>query len=331
MRSSTAPVGERLTASRSRHEIRVASPYRLDLTVSVLRRLSSNVVDVLRSDGQYVRVLGERDPVTIRVAQAAPDRLTITIEGDAREHGKALALARRVLGVERDLAHFDRAAARIPWLKGLAARMRGVRPPRYPTLWESCVNAIVFQQISLRAASAILRRLVIALGTPLSSEGDDLYAFPPAIRLLSAEDSVLHAAGLSRGKLATLRRVAEALAAAKLDQEMLEGRPSPAAATLLRGIKGIGPWTAAVILLRGLGRLDVFPGQDTSVARNLVLVAGTPPPDISRVLRALSPQQGMLYYHLLLARLEARDELGRPTSAAPRRSNERHRDHTQRT
>src|SRR6185295_15939145 len=115
----------------------------------------------------------------------------------------------------------------------------------------------------------------------------------------SAGDSVLQGAGLSRGKLATLRRVAEALAAAKLDQEMLEARPSPAAATLLRG----------------LGRLDVFPGQDTSVARNLVLVAGTPPPDISRVLRALSPQQGMLYYHLLLARLEARDDLGRPTSA----------------
>jgi DNA-3-methyladenine glycosylase II len=132
---------------------------------------------------------------------------------------------------------------------------------------------------------------------------------------MSVEDSVLQAAGLSRGKLATLRRVGEALATGKLDEEMLEGQSSPAAATLLRGIKGIGPWTAAVILLRGLGRLDVFPGQDTSVARNLVLVAGTAPPNIGRVLRELSPQQGMLYYHLLLARLEARDDLGRPTSA----------------
>jgi hypothetical protein len=61
----------------------------------------------------------------------------------------------------------------------------------------------------------------------------------------------------------------------------------------------------------------VFPGHDTSVARNLVLVAGTAPPDLGRVLRALSPQQGMLYYHLLLARLEARDDLGRPTSTLP--------------
>lgn len=316
MKSVPAPVAERSVASRSHHEIRVGSPYRLDLTVSALRRLSSNVVDVLTPDGQYARAFGTQDgPVIVRVAQVAPKRLTVTIDGDERDRRKALALVRRVLGVECDLTHFDRVAAHIPWLKGLAARMRGVRPPRYPNLWESCVNAIVFQQISLRAASAILRRLVIALGKPLQSEGADLYAFPTATRLMGVDDNVLQAAGLSRGKLDTLRRVGEALATGKLDEAMLEARSSRAAATLLRAFKGIGPWTAAVILLRGLGRLDVFPGHDTSVARNLVLVAGTAVPDINRVLRALTPQQGMLYYHLLLARLEARNDLGRPTSA----------------
>jgi hypothetical protein len=209
------PVGTRPTVSRSQHDCPVAPPYRLDLTVSVLRRLSSNVVDVLTPDGQYARVLGEPDaPVVIRVAQVSPEMLTVSVDGDEREHHRALALARRVLGVERDLTHFDRAAARIPWLKGLASRMRGVRPPRYPTLWEACVNAIVFQQISLRAASAIMRRLVIALGSPLQSGGAHLYAFPTATRVMGVGDNVLQAAGLSRGKLATLRRVGEALARA---------------------------------------------------------------------------------------------------------------------
>jgi DNA-3-methyladenine glycosylase II len=312
VRSLPGAAETRPTVSRSHHDIAVASPYRLDLTVSVLRRLSSNVVDVLTPEGQYARVLGERDaPAIIRVAQVGPEVLTVTIDGHEPEHRKVLALARRVLGVERDVTHFDRAAARIPWLKGLAARMRGVRPPRYPTLWESCVNAILFQQISLRAASAIMRRLVIALGSPFQSGGARLYAFPTATCLMGAEDGVLQAAGISRGKLATLRRVGEALATGKLDEATLEARSSPAAALLLRRIKGIGPWTAAVILLRGLGRLDVFPGNDTSVVRNLVLVAGPVPIEIGPVLRALSPQQGMLYYHLLLARLEVRDALGR--------------------
>jgi len=132
--------------------------------------------------------------------------------------------------------------------------MRGVRPPRYPTLWEACVNAIVFQQISLRAASAIMRRFVVALSAPLDTADGPLYAFPTVAAMQGAGDDVLRAAGLSRGKLATLRRVGGALASGALDEAMLEARASPAAAAVLRGIKGIGPWTAAVILLRGLGR-----------------------------------------------------------------------------
>jgi DNA-3-methyladenine glycosylase II len=92
---------------------------------------------------------------------------------------------------------------------------------------------------------------------------------------------------------------------------MLEERASPDATALLREIKGIGPWTATVILLRGLGRLDVFPMNDSSVARNLSLVSSWDQIDLESALDSLSPQQGMLYYHLLLARFEAREDLGR--------------------
>jgi DNA-3-methyladenine glycosylase II len=290
----------------------VAGLYRLDLTVSVLRRLSTNLVDVFTPHGRYVRVLGESsEPVIARVTQARPDALIVTLEGAEHERQAAFPLVRRMLGVDRDLARFDRAARTIPWLKPLAARMRGVRPPCYPTLWEACVNAIVFQQVSLLAASAILQRMIVALEPPLDVDGRSLYAFPTAEMVLGADDALLRAAGLSSGKLATLRRVGEALAAGTLDETMLEKRTSADAAALLREIKGIGPWTAAVILLRGLGRLDVFPMNDTSVARNLALVAGSGPVDVEGVLDTLRPQQGMLYYHLLLARLETRNELGR--------------------
>jgi DNA-3-methyladenine glycosylase II len=130
---------------------------------------------------------------------------------------------------------------------------------------------------------------------------------------LDADDDLLRAAGLSAGKLMTLRRVGEALAAGTIDETQLEQQTSADAAAILCRIKGIGPWTAAVILLRGLGRLDVFPMNDTSVTRNLALVSGSTAVDVERTLRALSPQQGMLYYHLLLARLEAQQDLGRPS------------------
>jgi DNA-3-methyladenine glycosylase II len=297
-------------ADRSRHDVAVASPYRLDLTVSALRRLSTNVVDVLTPDGEYVRVIaGARRPVVVRVKQERPDSIAVTIDGPRSEHAQVLVLARRILGVDRELTHFDRAAARMPWLRPLALRMRGVKPPRYPSLWEAFVNAIAFQQVSLHAASAIVRRLITTLSPPIESEGTLSYVFPSAEQVLGADDELLRATGLSTGKLATLRRVGEALASGAMSEAMLEEHPSADAAALLRQIKGIGPWTATVILLRGLGRLDVFPMNDTSVARNLALVAGSATLDVGKILGALSPQQGMLYYHLLLARLEARGEL----------------------
>ncbi len=315
MTVSGMPVHARPAGSFSHYDCPVAVPYRLDLTVSALRRLSTNVVDVLTPDGQYLRALaGAREPVVARVAQVRPGALAVALEGDERDHDRALALMRRILGVDRDLTHFDRAAARIPWLEPLAARMRGVKPPRYATLWEALVNVIVFQQISLPAASAIMERLIVALGRPIESQGVQSYLFPTVESVLDAKDDLLRAAGLSAGKLTTLRRAGEALADGALDEEMLEARGSGDAAALLGGIKGIGPWTAAVILLRGLGRLDVFPANDSSVARNLAMVAGATPPDIDAIVGALRPQQGMLYYHLLLARLETRGEVGRPSS-----------------
>ena len=309
-RSIRIPTTRRISV----HKLPVLAPYRLDLTVSALRRLSSNIVDVITPSGAYGRVLGSaRAPVFVHVVQTRPALLTVTLEGATRDRTHAFADVRRMLGVDRDVNPFFRAARKLPWLAPLAKRMRGVKPPRYPTLWEACVNAVVFQQVSLLAATAIMRRLLIALATPFTRDGVTSYQFPSAEIFLDAPDGVGRAAGLSANKLATLRRVCEALASGALEESMLEKLASPDAAMLLRQIKGIGPWTATVILLRGLGRLDVFPMNDTSVARNLALVAGGAPFDVATTLQTLGAQRGMLYYHLLLARLDARGDLGKPS------------------
>ena len=294
------------------HEIEVVAPYRLDLTVSALRRLSTNIVDVFTADGEYIRAQpGARETVVARVRQSGADTLLARFEGGgALDRQRALVVLRRVLGVDRDVSGFHRAARRLPWLSSLAARMRGVKPPRYPTLWEACVNAVLFQQVSLAAASSISRRLTLALGAPVTSVVDVVHPFPSLDRFRSAHDDVVRSAGVSASKLATLRRVSEALHDGTLDEEALERLPSSRAAALLCAIKGIGPWTATVILLRGLGRLDVFPMHDSSVVRNLALVAGNVPVELEETLATLGTQRGMLYYCLLLARLEARDELG---------------------
>ena len=158
-----------------------------------------------------------------------------------------------------------------------------------------------------------MHRLSVTCGRSVKTDGMPvpLYLFPTAESVHRATDERLRSVGLSANKAATLRRVAEALASGTLDATVLEQSASPGAVAVLRGIKGIGPWTAAIILLRGLGRLDVFPANDTSVASNIALVARSAPFDVQGVLNALGTQRGMLYSHLLTPPLEARGETGR--------------------
>lgn len=307
------------TPSWSWHTVAVRAPYRLDLTAKVLQRSSTNPVDVLTPDGEYLRWFAQvTHPEVARVRQTSADALAVTIEAPRGEHRRLLELVTRSLGVSADIEGFHTAARRIPWLAPLAERMQGVRPPRYASLWEACLNAVVFQQVSLAAASAVMHRLV-ELGPSLERDGITLYR-PPDVGLFDGRhDASLRAAGLSATKLSTLRRVAEALAGGSLDAASIERLPSADAALLLRRIKGIGPWTAAVILLRGFGRLDVFPANDSSVARNLALLDGSSPANMSSVLATLGPHQGMLYYHLLLARLDAGSRSAGRQSISPRR------------
>jgi DNA-3-methyladenine glycosylase II len=274
----------------------------------VLRRLSTNVVDVF--DGAtYRRALGDAmAPTLVAVRQVAPDAIAVTFHGPAAPRYDARALAERLLGTDAELAPFVRAANRFPWLRRLAAGARGVKPPRYPSLWETVVNAIVYQQVSIHAAGAILRRVIERYAVPAEVDGARLFPFPPAQTLLDADPEELRGLGLSINKVVGLRRTAHALVAGELDEAALAALPTPELCAALVAHRGIGPWTAAVIALRGFGRLDLFPMNDSGAARSIRELAGAPV-DLDALLDALGAQRGMLYYHLLLGRLAARGEI----------------------
>lgn len=298
------------------YEISAVQPFRLDLTVNALRRLPTNIVDFLTPEGDYMRAFHANSRRTVcRVSQVDEKTLSVRIGGDQGRAQQILHLVQKVLGTEKDLSDFDKNAVHIPWLAPLVRRMRGVKPPCYPSLWEGCVNAVVFQQLSIRAASAITRRLIVAFGeqVEVDSVPVPLYVFPSAERIKEATEDGLRATGLSASKVATLQRVAEAIVSGALDAKRLEESASQDVMKMLCEIKGIGPWTATIILLRGMGRLDIFPPNDSGALSNLGLVSGAAPMDSRVLLDALGSQRGMLYFYLLLARLESTGEIGRPS------------------
>jgi DNA-3-methyladenine glycosylase II len=297
--------------SRSVREavVPVRTPYRLDLTAVVLRRLSTNVVDVF--DGTaYRRLVGDPDAPTLFTAtQTSAEAIAVRLEGSAAERFDPQMLARRLLGTDVDLRAFYAGAKRIPWLHVLAAGARGVKPPRYPSLWETACNAIIYQQISIHAAGAILRRVIERYTRPAERDGARFFPFPSTATLLNAKPTDLRALGLSVNKINALIAVGDAIAANTLDEAALEQFPTPRLLDELVAHKGIGPWTAAVIALRGFGRLDVFPMKDSGATALLRKLSGDDDARAEPILAALSPQQGMLYYHLLLGRLSATGEV----------------------
>lgn len=282
-------------------EVSVRSPYRLDLTVDALRRLAANVVDVVSEDGIYRRALCEGGVANLlEIRQPSPRTLAVRIAGPRGQ--RWMPSVERMLGTRVTLSEWYRRTRPYPWLDFLARELRGLRPPRYPSLWEALAHSIVFQQISIHAAGSIMRRLIEAAGSPVEHGGATFYPFITAEQLLAANDAALRGAGLSANKIAHLRSAALAVTGHEITDEEIERLPSVQASERLCAIRGIGPWSAAVVLLRGFGRLDVFPMKDSGVARSLRMLSGNPLLDAQALLEGLGPVRGMLYFHLLLGR-----------------------------
>lgn len=281
------------------------APYRLDLTAQALRRVSSNIVDVLTPDGTYLRALGGGDRVNIiEVQQEADGLLTVRITG--RGAGVHLETVRTLLGTDVDLRLWYRRVARFPWLAALARDLRGVKPPRYPDLWEALCNGIVFQQLSIAAASTIMRRLVDRFSDPLEHAGVPLRVFPGPDMIMQATDQDLLSLGLSRQKVTYLKNAAATVKSGTVTSARIESLATAEALIELQAVNGIGHWSAANILLRGFGRLDVFPMGDTGVAQNIKLLSGDAHISLDEVLLGLGDMRGMLYFHLLLGKLRSR-------------------------
>ncbi|GAC1354527.1 MAG: DNA-3-methyladenine glycosylase [Vulcanimicrobiaceae bacterium] len=297
-----------------RVELPVVAPFRLDVTADALRRLSTNVVDRYSEAGEYLRAIQDHEGIGLmRVRQASKNSLAVCIEGRGGE--RFLPTIVRMLGTDVDLSSWYRHIKAVPWLNAFAKDVRGVKPPRYPSLWEALCHAIIFQQISIHAAGAIMQRMIEGFGTPLDVDGAPLYPFPQPEAIADARVDGLRAAGLSVNKVAALHHVARAILDGIVDERSIEDLSIEQISARLCTLRGIGPWSAAVVMLRGLGRLDVFPMNDSGVAASLRLLSGNRETNIEQLLVELGDQRGMLYFHLLLGRIAQKRAAGQATGA----------------
>src|SRR5690242_1979915 len=182
------------------------APFRLDLTAWALRRRANNELD--RWDGRtYARTLPFRDrAIDLEARQAGSASrpvLRVVVRGADSRGARAVATAAlsRALGIEIELAGFYRMARADPRLAPLAERFRGVKPPRFPSVFEAVVNGIACQQLSLTVGILLLDRLSALCG-PRSPSGAHAFPRPPDVATRSPAQ--LRALGFNRNKVRAL-------------------------------------------------------------------------------------------------------------------------------
>ncbi len=288
-------------------------PFRLDLTVWTLRRRPDNVVD--RWDGRtYRRVLVLASTlVEVAVTQIKPPeepRLQVIVSGapltDTIRAAVTSALE-RLLGLCIDLTPFHRFAARQPRLGMLVRRFRGMKPPRFPSVFESALNAMACQQVALTLGIRLLNRLAASYSAAFQEGERIAHAFPQPEDMAGLETEALRELGFSRQKARAMIELAAAITAGRLDLEALADKPDADALAQLRQLRGVGRWTAEYVLLRGLGRLHIFPGDDVGARNNLQrwlrLTDSLDYESVTRTLARWRDYGGLIYFHLLLDRL----------------------------
>ena len=282
-----------------------------------LRRRPDNAID--RWDGRFYRRILAFDgllvEVSVRQTRSSDEpQLEVTAVCERRRPSKLkeklTAILERTLGLQVDLSGFYEMARDDLKIGALVRRFNGFRPPRFPTVFEALVNAIACQQLTVLVGIMLLNRLARTRGMAFGPSPAAAFAFPTPEELASARPETLGALGFSRQKASALIRLGRECAGDASHFEALAELDDRQAVTRLLELHGIGRWSAEYTMLRGLGRLNLFPADDVAGVRNLHRwLKLRKIPDYKRARRLLSrwhPYEGLLYFHFLLAKLDSR-------------------------
>jgi len=171
----------------------------------------------------------------------------------------------------RILAHRD------PQLGALIRRIGPFHPRATPDPFNALLGSILHQQISMRAAAAVQRKLRDLCGGQRFQ--------PEAILQLST--AKLRSAGLSRQKTTYVRDLAEHFASGRLSARRLRQTDDEAVIEAVTQVKGVGRWTAEMLLIFCLRRPDVWPIDDYGLrkaAGNFLRLGGLPDAETMRMI-----------------------------------------------
>ncbi len=253
--------------------IAVPASYDFGAALAFLRESPSAILESV--DGRTYRRAwrAARGCELVSVERAGPG-LCVRVEGphvDAESLAQAVRKVRHILSLDVDADAFQELVATDPILARLVGDDRHARPVLIADPFECLVWAIIGQQVGVGFARSLRQALVRVVGREVTFGASRFGIMPEAQALAGLDEEALRALHFSRAKIRYLRTAAQAVAEGALDFASLATLPRAQALAALTRFPGIGPWTAEMVLMRGLGIRSVWPAADLGLRRALAL------------------------------------------------------------
>ncbi len=279
--------------------VRPQGPYSLELSLRAASRFVPQEpapLDVYRA---AVRVGGRPSIMEVREAGRKPLELEATFKPSAPEP-KMREAAEWILHTDLDLRPFYHLVREHAVLGPMVKRMRGLKAMRMPSLFIMAVTAITEQQISLVAAYRIRERMVEHYGDRVGG----LWAFPSEEALAAASIDDLKACGLSTRKAEYIIGLARRIVEGSLDLAEMKSMGDEEARDFCIAIRGLGPWAADYILIRGLGRVDVVPADDLGLQKLIGFYLGNgdrmTTKQVREAMEPFAPYRGVAAFYMMV-------------------------------
>ena len=181
-------------------------------------------------------------------------------------------LAAFFLSTADDLRPFYAIGRTDPVFAPIIERLYGYHQVKFLTPFENACWAILTQRNAMPIARKMKDALVERFGSSLELDGLRYAAFPEPARLAAADPAELLELIRNGRRAEYLADVARAFSS--VDEAWLRTGPYEDVETWLRGINGIGAWSAAFVMLRGLGRMERIPIAEGKIPKDVSKLYG---------------------------------------------------------
>jgi DNA-3-methyladenine glycosylase II len=269
---SNTPVGD-APLTQINGELTPRAPFDFGQTLGFLRRFTPTAGEQRLTDDRLTQAiaLGGRAVVfSVRsVGTVEQPQLAYTLTSAAplseAEHAALRDRISFTLSLDDDLSAFYQRAQGDPVMQPVVARLYGLHQPKFLTPFELACWAILTQRAPIPIARQIKQRLAARYGVELAVDGVVYRAFPEVTTLASVDPAELAEIVRNARKVNYLLAVIQFFD--EVDEAWLRSAPVEDVQARLRGVRGIGEWSAMFLLVRGLGRMDAMSTSDGELQR----------------------------------------------------------------